>query len=72
MPAERYSWFIQINPDGSIPPKGISTAQPKSFEEPGVNTTMAQRARDHMAFLAAQDEGDEGRTHEIGHDLGFR
>ena len=48
-------WSIQINPDGTIPPKGSGGVGPKQFDI-DVHTTSQdrQRARDYMAMLEEQ------------------
>jgi len=71
VPGQRYRWAVQINPDGSIPPKGTGGSGPKSFSMPGATTMAAQRARDNLAMLAAQDEGNAGLAAEIAHDTRY-
>lgn len=70
LPGERYRWSVQVNPDGSIPPKGSGGEGPKAFSSPRTSSMVAQRARDNLAFLAAQDEGRQGAANEILRDLG--
>jgi hypothetical protein len=72
IPGERYKWMRQENPDGTIPPKGSGGSGPKAFDLPNVNSAVAQRARDNLKYLAAQDErgGDSKEATEILRDLG--
>jgi hypothetical protein len=73
MPAVWNRWAIQINPDGSIPPKDVGRGQPKNYLDISPHTGAAQRARDNLAYMAAMDEHPDGQeTHEIGKDLGYR
>ena len=73
IPGSRNRWAVQINPDGTIPPKGSGAAGPKAFELVNVHSAAAQRARDSLAYLAASDErGGDAQAHEILRDLGGR
>ncbi len=72
IPPTRERWFIQVSPDGTVPPKGSGAVGPKAFEQQSTHSELAVRARDNLRLLAAQDEGDAGRTNEIGNDLRYR
>lgn len=48
-------WAVQINPDGTIPPKGAIYEQPKEYDiDRHTSTQQRQRARDMMAALERQ------------------
>ena|ERR1700756_3129365 len=72
IPGTRNRWMVQVNPDGSIPPKGSGGEGPKAFEMVRESSMVAQRARDSLAYLAAADErgGNSQEAREILHDLG--
>jgi hypothetical protein len=72
MAETRYRWAVQTNPDGTVPPKGTGGTGPKSFAMPGVHSGVAQRARDNLKYLAAQDErgSNSAEATEILRDLG--
>jgi hypothetical protein len=71
VPGERYRWSVQVNPDGTIPPKGSGGSGPKAFGLPSVHSTQAQRARDELAYLAASDEREtNAEAQEILRDIG--
>jgi len=72
IPAERNRWFIQVNPNGTVPPKGSGAVGPKAFDAPNVNSDASVRARDRIRLLAAQDEMNGGQAAEIAGDLGYR
>lgn len=71
VPGERGRWFVQLNPDGTVPPKGSGAQGPKAFDSPGVHTGVAQQARDTLRYLAASDERS-GEATEIRRDLDYR
>jgi hypothetical protein len=73
VPGQRYRWSVQVNPDGTIPPKGSGGTGPKAFDMPGMHSGVAQAARDRLAYLAAADErgGDSQEAKEIGKDIGW-
>jgi hypothetical protein len=72
IPADRNRWAIQINPDGTIPPKNVSRGQPKNYLEVSPHSGAAQQARDSLAYMAAKDEMGDGReAYEIGKDIGY-
>jgi hypothetical protein len=73
IPGFRYRWSVQVNSDGSIPPKGSGATGPKAFELVGQHTRAAQNARDQLRYLAAADEvsGDGSEASEIARDLGI-
>jgi len=56
IPGTRNRWAVQVNADGTIPPKGSGATGPKAFDMPRESSLVAQRARDNLAYLAAQDE----------------
>ena len=60
MPAIRSRWAIQINPDGTVPPKNTLMSQPKEYALPSENSEAAQRARDAMARMAELDVHERG------------
>jgi hypothetical protein len=70
IPGERGRWYVQVNPDGTVPPKGSGSTGPKAFESESVHSALAQRARDNLRYLAAKDER-KGEAYEIGRDLGY-
>lgn len=72
IPPTRGRWFVQVSPDGTVPPKGSGAIGPKAFEQANPHSDLAGRARDNLRFLAAADEGGAGKTHEIGNDLRYR
>lgn len=72
MPASRNRWLVQINPDGSVPPKGTGAMSDKAFEIPSENAMIVQAARDRIALQAAQDERKSGEAYEIRNDLRYR
>lgn len=72
IPADRNRWFVQINPNGTVPPKGSGATGPKAFEAANPHTEASVRARDRIRLLAAQDEMDTGQAHEIASDLRYR
>ena len=65
IPGARYRWSVQVNQDGTIPPKGSGATGPKAFEMVGPHTKAAQQARDQLAYLAARDVRDTGEATEI-------
>ena len=65
VPGIRMRWSVQINADGTIPPKGSGATGPKAFDTVGPHTGAAQRARDQLAYLAANDERKAGEAYEI-------
>jgi hypothetical protein len=71
IPGERGRWYIQVNPDGTVPPKGSGAQGPKAFDSPSPHSMMAQKARDNLRLLAARDERKDGEAYEIGRDLGY-
>jgi hypothetical protein len=72
IPEERFRWSVQVNRDGTIPPKGSGNDGPKAFAMPGIHSSAAQRARDQLAALAMADErGPEGETKELFRDVGL-
>jgi hypothetical protein len=72
VPGSRNRWMVQVNPDGSIPPKGSGAEGPKAFETVRESSMAAQRARDNLAYLAAQDVrgADTDASEAILRDLG--
>jgi hypothetical protein len=74
MPASRNRWAVQINPDGTVPPKGTGRTSDKAFEAPAENSMITQAARDRIRLMAAQDDemAHGGQAHEIGQDLRYR
>jgi hypothetical protein len=59
-PGER--WAIQINADGTIPPKGIRDDQRKEYDVDRVTTENdRQRARDMMRRVYDQSLGEGNR-----------
>lgn len=74
MPASRNRWAVQINPDGTVPPKGTGATSDKAFEGAGENSMVAQAARDRIRLMALQDDekAETGQAHEIRNDLGYR
>jgi hypothetical protein len=72
-PGSRYRFAIQVNPDGTVPPKGTGASSPKNYELPGVHTNVAQQARDQLRLMAASDErgGNSQEATEIARDLGY-
>lgn len=71
MPPSRNRWLVQVNPDGSVPPKGTGAVSDKAFEPMGENSMVAQQARDRIALMAARDER-HGEAYEITNDLRYR
>jgi hypothetical protein len=54
-------WPIQINPDGTIPPKGTFEHQPKEYDINRVTTeAQRQQARDMLAAEVARSQSEEG------------
>lgn len=48
-------WPVQINPDGTVPPKGTRDAQPKEWDIAGKTTANdQQRARDYLRIMEEQ------------------
>jgi hypothetical protein len=72
LPAERNRWMVQVNPDGTVPPRGSGAVGPKAFEALNVHSEAARRARDRIALAAAQDERNAGAAHEIAGDINYR
>jgi hypothetical protein len=64
--------MVQINPDGTVPPKGTGAASDKAFEAPSENSMIVQAARDRIALMTAQDIPEGGQAHEISNDLRYR
>jgi len=74
MPASRNRWVVQINPDGTVPPKGTGGTSDKAFEAGSENAMIAQTARDRIKLMAAQDDekAETGQAYEIRNDLNYR
>ncbi|SRR6266568_3007238 len=70
-PAIRNRWQVQVNPDGSIPPKGSGATGPKAFESTPEWKDVAQVARDQLRLAATRDER-RGEAYEIKRDLDYR
>jgi len=70
----RNRWARQVNPDGTIPPKGTGGMSDKRYDQVSPHSGLAQAARDNLALLAAQDDekAKTGRAHEILNDLNYR
>jgi len=73
IPGDRFRWSIQVNADGTIPPKGSGATGPKAFESVPGSSRVAQQARDRLAYLAAADEhgGESREATEIARDIGW-